>query len=100
LADRLPVRPGSRAEVRRWGSRGHDLCEELIDVSTAGARVRLSRVVHRGEKLDVTLWGPDAAWCGRGQAVVRWVVIGEGQTAIAGLYLTRRLTTEALAELT
>ena len=100
MADRRPVRLGSRAEIRRWGSRGPDMAEELIDVSESGLKVRLSSVVHRGEKLDVTMWGPEAAWCGRGQGVVRWVVIGEAGTVIAGLELTRRLTAQSLVELT
>lgn len=100
MADRLDVRAGARAEVRRWGSRGPDLAEKLLDVSEAGLKVRLSTAVRRGERLDVTLWGPEAAWCGRGLGVVRWVVIGEAGAAIAGLQLTRRLTAQILGELT
>src|SRR5947209_4886893 len=74
MADRLPVRPGARAEIRRWGGGdgGPDVAEELINVSEAGVGVRLSVPVRRGERFDVTLWGPRAEWCGRGMGVVRW----------------------------
>src|SRR4051812_29764769 len=37
IADRHPVRSGSRAELRRWGAlAGPDVAEELIDVSETG----------------------------------------------------------------
>lgn len=100
LADRLPVRPGSRTEIRRWGAPfGPELAEELINVSAAGIGVRLCTAVGRGARLDVTLWGPGAAWCGRGMGVVCWSVIGEGGKCLVGLRLGRRLTARALREL-
>src|SRR3954470_21147878 len=50
IADRHPVRPGSRAELRRWGAlAGPDVAEELIDVSETGLGVRVSMLVRRGE---------------------------------------------------
>jgi hypothetical protein len=75
------------------------MAEELINVCEAGLGVRLRTRVRPGERLDVILWGPGAAWCGRGLGVVRWVLIGEGGTVLAGLRLSRRLTAEALREL-
>lgn len=100
LTDRMTVRPGSRTEIRRWGAcSGPDIAEELINVCDAGVGIRLSTRVRPGERLDVTLWGPGAAWCGRGLGVVRWVLIGQGGTVLAGLRLSRRLTAEALREL-
>jgi hypothetical protein len=100
IADRHPVHPGSRAEVRRWGATtGPDLAEELFDVSEMGLGVRLSVLVRRGERFDVTLWGPRAEWCGRGMGVVRWCVIGGPGDFLAGLQLGRRLTAQLLREL-
>jgi hypothetical protein len=100
LGDRLPVRPGSRTEIYRSGnSSGPDMAEELIDVSEAGVGVRLRTPVGRGARLNVTLWGPGAAWCGRGTGVVCWSVIGEGGTCLAGLSLSRTLTSQALRDL-
>jgi hypothetical protein len=100
LADRLIVRPGSRTEIRRWGvPSGPDIAGELINICEAGVGIRLEIRVRPGERLDVTLWGPGAAWCGRGLGVVRWVLVGEAGTVLAGLRLSRRLTTEALREL-
>jgi len=102
LADRVPVRRGSRAEIRRWGGGvgGQDIAEELINVSDAGVGVRLSTPVRRGERFDVTLWGPGAEWCGRGMGVVRWAVVFGGGTVLAGLQLNRPLTAQAILELT
>ena len=101
LADRLPVRPGARAEIHRWGGgRGPDVAEELLNVSECGLGVRLSAPVRRGERFDVTLWGARGEWCGRGMAVVRWVVIGEAGAVFAGLRLNRPLTLQALIDLT
>lgn len=102
MADRLPVRRGCRAEVRRWGGGGGgpNIAEELLNVSEVGVGVRLSTPVRRGERFDVTLWGPRAEWCGRGMGVVRWVVVFGGGTVLAGLQLHRPLTAEALEELT
>jgi hypothetical protein len=101
MSDRLPVRRGSRAEVRRWGGVGNpNIAEELLNVSEAGVGVRLSARVRRGERFDVTLWGPGAEWCGRGFGVVRWVVVFGGGTVLAGLQLSRPLTAQALTELT
>jgi hypothetical protein len=102
MADRLPVRPGARAEIRRWGggAGGPDVAEELLNVSEAGVGVRLSVPVRRGERFDVTLWGPGAEWCGRGMGVVRWAVVFGRGTVLAGLQLNRPLVAEALHELT
>jgi hypothetical protein len=100
LADRLQVRPGSRTEIRRAGAPfGPELAEELIDVSAAGVGVRLGTPVGRGARLDVTLWGPAAAWCGRGTGLVCWSVIGEGGKCLVGIRLSRRLTARALRDL-
>ena len=100
IADRHPVHPGSRAEVRRRGATtGPDMAEELFDVSEMGLGVRLSVLVRRGERFDVTLWGPRAEWCGRGMGIVRWCVIGGPGVFVAGLQLGRRLTAQLLREL-
>ena len=100
IADRHPVRPGSRAEIRRWGAlAGPDVAEDLIDASEIGLGARLSMLVRRGERFDVTLWGPRAEWCGRGMGVVRWCVVGGAGVFVAGLQLGRRLTTQSLREL-
>jgi hypothetical protein len=100
IADRHPVRPGSRAEVRRWGATGGpDVAEELVNVSDEGLGVRLSMFVRRGERFDVTLWGPRAEWCGRGMGVVRWCVIGGSGVFVAGLQLGRRLAARSLREM-
>ena len=80
MADRLPVRP-ARAQIRRWGggAGGPDVAEGLVNVSEAGVGVRLSVPVRRGERFDVTLWGPGAEWCGAGgMGVVRWAVVFGG----------------------
>jgi hypothetical protein len=101
IADRHPIHPESRAEVRRWGATtGPDIAEELFDVSEMGLGVRLSVLVRRGERFDVTLWGPRAEWCGRGMGVVRWCVIGGPGVFLAGLQLGRRLTAQWLWDLT
>ena len=100
IADRHPVRAGSRAEVRRWGATsGPDLAEELVNVSDEGLGVRLSMFVRRGERFDVTLWGPRAEWCGRGMGVVRWCVIGGPGVFVVGLRLGRRLAGRSIHEL-
>jgi hypothetical protein len=101
MSDRLPARRGARVEVRRWGGVGNpNIAEELLNVSEVGVGVRLSAPVRRGERFDVTLWSPGAEWCGRGLGVVRWVVVFGGGTILAGLQLSRPLTTKALTELT
>jgi hypothetical protein len=100
IADRHTICPGSRAEIRRWGAlAGPDVAEELIDVSEMGVGVRLSTLVRRGERFDVTLWGPRAEWCGRGMGLVRWCVIGGPGVFLAGLQLSRRLTAQSLRHL-
>jgi hypothetical protein len=99
IADRHPVRPGSRAEVRRWGATsGPDVAEDLVNVSDEGLGVRLSMFVRRGERFDVTLWGPRAEWCGRGMGIVRWCVIGGPGEFVVGLQLGRRLAAQSLRE--
>jgi len=100
LTDRVLVRPGSRTEIRRWGAPGTaEMADALLDVTASGVGVRLLTPVRPGERLDVTLWGPGAAWCGRGLGIVRWAVIGECGKALAGLQLSRRLTAHAVREL-
>ena len=100
LADRRPVRPGSRAEVRRWGAPADpDMADELLDVCEAGVGIRVCTPVRPGQRLNVTLWGPGAVWCGRGLGIVRWAVIGEGRAVIVGVQLSRRLTAQALRDL-
>jgi hypothetical protein len=76
------------------------MADALLNVTEIGVGVRLWTPVRPGERLDVTLWGPHAAWCGRGLGIVRWTVIGEAGMVLAGLQLSRRLTAQALRELT
>jgi hypothetical protein len=100
MNDRKIVQPGSRIEIRRWGDpAGPDMAHEIQDVSESGVRVRLWTRVRRGERLDITFWGPGAAWCGRGMGIVCWSVIGEPGEVVAGLRLSRRLTERALRAL-
>jgi hypothetical protein len=101
IADRVAVRLGARVEAYRWGRRVEmDLAAELVNVSESGIGLRLVVPVYRGEKLDLTLWAPGAGWCGRGAGIVRWAVVGEGGSTLAGVRLGRRLTARVLRELT
>jgi hypothetical protein len=95
-----PIRP-ARAEVYRLGmAAGPDFGDELLDVSQGGIRLRFCLAVRRGEQFDVTLWGPGGEWCGRYQAVARWVIrTGPGTTEV-GLRLERPLPRRAVNTLT
>ena len=100
ITDRSPARPGARIEIRRCGiPSGPDLADHLFDVSESGIRVRFTTPVRPGERFDVTLWAPDAAWCGRGLGIVRWSVIGESRVVLAGIQFNRRLAARVLCEL-
>lgn len=99
--DRLPPAPAVRAEVHRAGvASGPDFAEELVDVSEGGMKIRFSLAVRRGERFDVTLWGPRGEWCGRYLAVARWASRTGPATSLAGLSLGRPLPRRAVRALT
>jgi hypothetical protein len=99
--DRVPPVIPARAEVRRLGIwSGPDFGEELIDLSKGGVKVRLGLAVKRGERFDVTLWGPRGEWCGRFQAIARWAErVGPAQSLV-GLQLGRAIPRQAVVALT
>lgn len=72
------------------------MAEELQNVSDVGVGVRVWGPIRPGDRLDITLWGPAAEWCGRGLGVVCWSVIGPPGHVLAGIRLSRRLTGEAV----
>jgi hypothetical protein len=99
--DRLSAVRPARAEVYRLGmATGSDFGDELLDVSQFGIKLRLCLLVRRGEQFDVTLWGPGGEWCGRYQAVARWVLRTGPATTEVGLRLGRALPRRAVGTLT
>lgn len=100
-ADRFPsVRP-ARAEAYRLGmATGADFADELVDVSEFGIKLQVSLAVRRGERFDVTLWGPSGEWCGRFQAIAMWSIRTGPAASLVGLRLGRPLPRRAVSALT
>jgi hypothetical protein len=99
-AQRRPPRLGTRVEVRRGQlGMGADLAVELVDVSEAGARIRLTAPIRVGDNVEVALWPPGLARSVRGPARVVWCR-GDNQGGVeVGVRLRRRLTPQDLFEL-
>jgi hypothetical protein len=98
--DRRPPRPGTRVEVRRGQlGMGPDVALALLDVSEAGARIRLKAPVRPGDAVEVALWPPGGARSVRGPARVVWCR-GDAHGAVqVGVRLRRRLVPQDLFEL-
>jgi PilZ domain len=98
-AARRPGRARVRAEVRlgKLGM-GPDLGMALVDLSVAGARVRLKAGVRPGDEVEVGLWPAGQARAVRGQAVVRWCRPDREGAFAAGVQFRRKLDVLTLAD--
>jgi hypothetical protein len=100
LGRRWVARFGARAEVRRLGPPlGPDLGAGLVDVSTDGARVRLTAPAEIGEEVRVRLRRKGTRKSTDLMAEIRWCQPEGGGVYLAGLRLCRRLTPAELADL-
>jgi hypothetical protein len=82
-----------RVEVRRGPlGIGPNLAVRLVEVSEAGARVRLKLPVAVGEEFEVTFWPRARLGPIGGPAVVRWCRPSRPGTFVAGVRFRRRLT--------
>jgi PilZ domain len=100
LFDRRAPRAGTRIEIRR-GAMGlsPDVVIELIDLTEAGAKVRIRGHVRRGDRVLTRLSALGQAWVAGGTAVVRWCLVGPDGTALVGVQFERPLDARDLAEL-
>jgi hypothetical protein len=73
---------------------GPNLAAGLVELSEAGARVRLKLAVPVGEQFEVALWPPSCLKAVRERAVVRWCRPGQDGAFLAGVRFRRRLTAD------
>ncbi|HKB02134.1 MAG TPA: PilZ domain-containing protein [Gemmataceae bacterium] len=90
---RRPVRTGVRVEVRRGPlGVGPNLAVGSVDITEAGARVRLKLQVTVGDEFDVTFWPRVRLGPVGGPAVVRWCRPSRAGLFLAGVRFRSRLT--------
>ena len=94
----LPVRPGTRFEVR-LGGHGPDLALALLDVSDAGLRAAVRDGLAVGDAVVVWVAPPGEQWVYQGTAVVCWRAAGAEGTAQVGLRLRSPVPADAAADL-
>ena len=100
LGRRWLARSGTRAEVRRPGRPpGPDIGAGLVDVSTDGARIRLTAPTEIGEEVRLRLRRKGVRKATEVLAVIRWCQPEGGGVYLAGVRLQRPLTPAELAEL-
>jgi hypothetical protein len=100
LINRQRPRPGTRIELRP-GVLGlsPDVVIELIDLTEAGAKVRMRGHIRRGDRLAARLSPPSKAWRTDRSAVVQWCVVESDGTALVGIQFQRPLVADDLSEL-
>jgi hypothetical protein len=76
-----------------------DLIIELIDLTEAGAKVRMRGHIRRGDRVAVKLIPPSKAWAADTTAIVRWCLVESDGTALAGIQFRRPLAAPDLSEL-
>jgi hypothetical protein len=89
------ARRGTRADVRRAGdTTSLDLGVRLLEVSEAGACIRLKEHVDVAEELHLILATPDGSQVYDGPATVRWWWPAIDGTLVVGVKVCRPLTVD------